>query len=248
MTWDDLNYWRFGEWDVVQERLDDLDKKGQLFCPKRQDLFRALDVCDYSKVKVCIMGQDPYPGRQFATGVAFSIPRSETKFPLTLINILKEYVEDLKYPWPKHGNLERWCAEGVLLWNAYPSCEIEKVGSHYWPEWKLLTQEIVEKLSERSIVFVFLGSKSAEFARYIKPDYANSVLKVGHPSPRGNLFSKTPFTGSRIFSRINVELVNLGLEPVNWRLDEEKITDDEEAGEAPSHVHKTEQDLRLLLS
>lgn len=217
-SWDDLQYWQTGEWQVIQEHLDDMDKAKTKYCPSRENLFAALDATPYDEVKVMIIGQDPYPNPKHATGIAFDIPKVEWPFPPTLENIFKEYVDDLHYDKPSSGSLIPWAKQGVLLWNATPSCQAFKSMSHAdWPEWQLLTQEIVEECSKKGIVFVFLGSKAQQFDKFVDQK-TSLVLKTSHPSPRGNLNSKTPFSGSRIFSTINTKLNERKLGAINWRL------------------------------
>jgi len=223
MTWDDMIFWQSGEWQVVQEKLDDLERAGVACNPERVNLFRALDVLDLERVKVLIVGQDPYPDSRCATGVAFSIPSGVHPFPATLNNILREYVEDLHLEWPPSGNLEQWCKQGVLLWNAIPSCESGKPGSHDWEEWKYLTKEIVELLSKKGIVFCFLGKKAQAFKEYVGPAdtdpiFPNHILEFSHPSPRGSIMSKKPFQNSRMFSTINACLAEQGKDAIDWRL------------------------------
>jgi uracil-DNA glycosylase len=221
MTWDDLAYWRSGEWQVVEERLDDLDKEGRLYNPERQLLFAALDMVPLDKAKVVILGQDPYPSGKYSTGLAFSIPKAATSHPPTLVTLLKEYVDDLHYAYPKNGNLEKWASQGVLLWNAIPSCEVGKSLSHDWVEWAHLTKEIISTLSEKqNMVFVLLGGVARRYASLVDTT-TNDLIETGHPSPRGNLSSKVPFTGSRIYSRINACLARrwAGEKNIDWRLD-----------------------------
>lgn len=218
MDWKDLDYWSTGEWQVVEERLADSKK----YNPGREDLFRALDLTPFDKVKVVFMGQDPYPNPRFATGVAYSIPKTCKELPPTLANILKEYSEDLGYQYPTTFNLEKWCKRGVLLWNVVPSCEEGKSLSHAWDEWVFLTKEILEKLSANPVVFVFVGAYSYRYLKYI-PDQLSlrkdpyKVLYVGHPSPLGK-FAKVPFNGSRIFTKINDSLCTLGKGAIDWKL------------------------------
>jgi len=143
-TWDDLRFWKSGEWQKIEEDLDDWDRKGIQYNPQRTQIFRALDLTPYTQTKVCIIGQDPYPNARHATGVAFSIPKDCLDYPPTLQNIFHEYSDihgDLKYPYPKTGCLETWCSSGVLLWNACPILP-------HWEELTYLTMEIVEKLEE----------------------------------------------------------------------------------------------------
>lgn len=221
MTWEDLDFWDSGEWQVVEEKLDDLDRKGKLYNPKRELIFAALDAVPFERVKVMFCGQDPYPDRNLCMGLAFSIPQGIRKFPPTLNIILDEYASDLHLPKPTSGDLSAWTTEGVLLWNVIPTCLTGISMSHDWVEWSQLTTEIVTKLRDKGIVFAFLGSTAAQYESLIKPihSYPNcAVVRTGHPSPRGNLRSARPFTGSRLFSTINDHLVNLGLESVNWRL------------------------------
>jgi len=216
--WDELKYWDTGEWDVVQERLEDLEKTHVAYNPRRKDLFRALDLTPFKEVRVCILGQDPYPTSKHATGLAFSIPDGIKPFPATLFSIFQEYSSDLSLPHPTGGNLEPWAKQGILLWNVIPSVRAGSPLSHWWPEWFPLTQEILTELSNRGdIVFVFLGAKAREFLKYVNQE-TNTVINVSHPSPRGSLNSRTPFTGSRIFSRINAALCERSKEPINWRL------------------------------
>jgi uracil-DNA glycosylase len=209
-TWDDLDYWRSGEWQVVQEKLDDEEKDKHQVCPERQYLFAALDQTPLRSVRVVIMGQDPYPDGTSATGVAFAIPMGVSRFPASLCNIYREYCDDLHYPYPSTGDLSRWTKQGVLLWNAYPSCRKGSAGSHHWNEWDNLTREIVETLDEQNQpVFCLLGGCARSFGRSIKRSH---IVETSHPSPLG---AKYGFLGSRIFSTINTHLPN---NPINWRL------------------------------
>jgi uracil-DNA glycosylase len=221
MTWDDLQYWQSGEWQVVEERLSDMDKSGKLYNPERQLLFAALDMCALEEVKVVLVGQDPYPSGKYATGLAFSIPKTATSHPPTLSTVLREYEDDLHLPYPKNGNLEKWASQGVLLWNAIPSCEAGKSLSHDWIEWSHLTKELVQTLSNKGgIVFVLLGGVARRYAPNIDTT-RNDLIETGHPSPRANLSSKVPFSGSRIFSTINACLCKRGKAPVDWKLENE---------------------------
>lgn len=214
MTWDDLSFWNSPEWRNIQEHLDRLDKQGLLYNPNRENLFAALDATPYDKVKVIIVGQDPFPKSKHATGIAFSIPPEEKEIPPTLTNIMIEYSKDLHYPFPTNGDLTKWTQEGVLLWNAIPSVLVGMPLSHEgWEGWKELTTEIITTLNLRSdVVFAFLGRVARQFVEFV--DDGNRIIETSHPSPRGSFNSKTPFIGSRLFSTINSKLK----EPINWRL------------------------------
>lgn len=215
-TWDDMVFWQSGEWQVIQERMDDMRKAKKIMNPERELLFAALDAVPLDKVKVVIMGQDPYPNSLHATGIAFSVPSSVKVLPPTLVNILREYVDDLHYQEPANGNLDKWCEQGVLLWNVIPSCEADKPASHTgWDEWRYLTEEIIKELNKRNVVCVFLGGMAREFVKFVEE---NAVLEYSHPSPRGQLSARTPFLGSRMFSAINSALVKQGNPPIDWKL------------------------------
>lgn len=216
MEWDDLDYWQSGEWQVIEEKLDDLDKEGVLYNPDRANLFAALDAIKFDRVKVAIIGQDPYPDSKYATGIAFSIPRKCKTFPPTLLNILNEYSEDLHYPFPRVGDLTPWCERGVLLWNSFPTCQSGRPASHRWLEWEYLTKEIVEKLNHTGVVFVLMGVLAQNYRKYI--DDRSEVIETSHPSPLSNTKGKHPFSGSRLFTTINTKLNALGESPIDWKL------------------------------
>lgn len=216
--WDSLDFWQSKEWQTAQEKLDELDRSHALYCPSRIDLFRALDLCPLEKVSVAILGQDPYPSRNHATGLAFSVPKGIKNLPQTALSILGEYSNDLGLERPAHCDLTSWTRQGVLLLNIAITCGSFPYKSHSdWPEWYSLTREIVRKLSERKIVFCFLGAKAREFVQFVD-DKTNFIIETAHPSPRAGLYSHKPFQGSRIFSRINACLCEKNLYPINWRL------------------------------
>lgn len=224
LGWEDLNYWNTGEWQFVEEQLTDLRKKKVTINPAVKNLFASLSSIKYEDVKVMFCGQDPYPQHKYATGLAFSIPKEEKTFPPTLSMIFDEYESDLHYSRPKHGDLTKWVKEGVLLWNCIPSCTEGHSLSHNWDEWSFLTKEIVDKLKEKGCVFVFFGSIARSYASEVYDLDNCRVIETSHPSPRSNNFTKksnrvSPFIGSRIFSRTNGFLNEIGLETIDWRLE-----------------------------
>lgn len=206
----DLEYWRTGEWQVIKERLKDEAE----YNPSSSLLFASLGAVHPDAIRVAILGQDPYPNAKHCTGVAFSIPRTleEREWPPTLVNILKEYEDDLGYPAPKNGDLTKWCEQGVLLWNVYPSCRAGHPGSHRWNEWEYLTNEIINKLEKNRVIFVSLGRVATDFIKHLVDPYH---IRTSHPSPLG---VRRGFSGSRIFTRVNVSLADLGHKPIDWRL------------------------------
>ncbi len=218
--WPELKWWDSGERQVVEEKIDDLERAGVVCQPKRSDLYRALSVTPLRDVRVVVLGQDPYPTPGMATGVAFSIPKDVTpvEYPATLKIFLAEYCSDLGHVLPSSGDLSPWTRQGVLLWNAIPSCQSGHPLSNDWDEWRYLTGEIIQRLNEAGgVVFVFLGAVAASFSGEIDTTRSR-IIKTSHPSPRGNRFGKSPFTGSRLFSTINAKLVELEKTPVDWRL------------------------------
>jgi uracil-DNA glycosylase len=221
--WSELRWWNSGERQVCEEKIDDLERAGTVCNPKRKLLYEALRVTSLRDCRVAIIGQDPYPSPEMATGIAFSIPKdiSSERFPATLKLILGELHSDLHCPQPSHGDLSAWTRQGVLLWNAIPSCQSGHPLSNNWDEWRYLTEEIVGRLSERGgTVFVFLGTVATSYAGKID-EVHNRIIRASHPSPRGNKFGKRPFTGSRIFSTINARCAELGQQPINWELKDE---------------------------
>lgn len=218
--WPELKFWSSGEWQVAEEKLNDLRRKHTVVNPSINNLFRALDLVKLSEVRVAFLGQDPYPSHDLATGLAFSIPDIIKSFPPTLNCIFDEYESDLHLPRPKSGSLEGWAKQGVLLWNVIPTCTAGHSLSHDWAEWFFLTTEIIEKLKEKGVVFVFLGTRARAYASLVKEASNCITIETSHPSPRASLRSRTTyaFRGSRLFSRINDALNTLGLETIDWRL------------------------------
>jgi len=218
--WPELKWWSSGENQVIEEKLDALDKQGHPYSPSRECLYRALSLTSPETCKVAVVGQDPYPEARYCTGVAFSIPSSLRKYPPTLQVIYQELLNDLHFE-RKTGSLESWCNQGVLLWNSTPTYQASlskpKVNLHaYWTEWTYLTKEIIETLSDKGIVFVLLGSRAREYSRYISLSN-NYLIELGHPSPIGYR-ANNPFKSSRLFSVVNDKLVNNGLQAIDWRL------------------------------
>lgn len=221
----DLDYFNSGEWQVVDERLKDSEKINRRigndgYNPGRSRLFAALQAVPSGEVKVAIIGQDPYPQSKYSTGIAFAIPGElrQDEFPPTLQAVFREYCSDLGHNLPSTGDLGQWSRSGVLLWNAIPSCGPGKSLSHDWTEWSYLTHEIIQRLSNKGVVFALLGQVARRYLNDISLTN-NSVILTSHPSPRGSINSKTPFVGSRLFSTINDKLVNNGQETIDWRLE-----------------------------
>jgi len=178
--------------------------------PRQEDWFKALELTPFDKVKVVILGQDPYHTKGMAHGLAFSVQPHIKTLPPSLRNILKEYQSDLGYPQPRSGDLRAWAERGVLLWNTILTVEEGKPLSHAGIGWEKLTYEIIKFLSEKKVAFLLMGRKAQEYTAACGD---SPVVAVPHPSP----LSKG-FEGSKPFTRVNKELEKLQVEPVEWRL------------------------------
>lgn len=181
--------------------------------PPGADIFRAFDLCPFDKVKVVILGQDPYHEPGQAHGLCFSV-QDGTIFPPSLVNIFKEIESDLRIPAPKTGNLTRWADQGVLLLNATLTVRAHHAGSHQNRGWEQFTDTVIHKLAaERDhIVYLLWGAYAQRKGSFIDSS-KNLVLKSAHPSP---LSAYRGFFGNRHFSKANEYLKANGMEPINW--------------------------------
>lgn len=187
---------------------------GRRIYPAGKSIFNAFDRCPVDKVKVVILGQDPYHEEGQAHGLCFSVPEGVTP-PPSLINIFKEIKNDLGKDIPLSGNLERWADQGVLLLNATLTVEAHKAGSHQKRGWERFTDAVIKRLTEQrsNIVFMLWGAYAQKKGAFINTSQ-NLVLKSVHPSPlsanRGGWF------GNHHFSKANDYLVSVGKEPIEW--------------------------------
>ncbi|MDD2995381.1 MAG: uracil-DNA glycosylase [Paludibacter sp.] len=184
----------------------------QIF-PAGSQIFNAFDQCPFNKVKVVIIGQDPYHGPGQAHGLCFSV-NDGVAFPPSLLNIFKEIERDLGIPSPKSGNLTRWAQQGVLLLNATLTVEAHKAGSHQGRGWETFTDAAIRKLaSERqNIVFMLWGSYAQQKGAMIDAS-KHLILKSVHPSP---LSAYRGFIGCGHFSQANQFLEAKGLDKIHW--------------------------------
>ena len=184
----------------------------QIF-PVGSQIFNAFDQCPFDKVKVVIIGQDPYHGPGQAHGLCFSV-NDGVPFPPSLLNIFKEIERDLGIPYPQSGNLTRWAQQGVLLLNATLTVEAHKAGSHQGRGWETFTDAAIRKLaSERqNIVFMLWGSYAQQKGAMIDAS-KHLILKSVHPSP---LSAYRGFIGCGHFSQANQFLEAKGLDKIHW--------------------------------
>lgn len=176
-------------------------------------IFNAFNLCPFDKVKVVIIGQDPYHGPGQAHGLCFSV-RDGIPFPPSLVNIFKEIESDLGIPFPKSGNLERWAIQGVLLLNAILTVRANMAGSHQGKGWEQFTDSVIRILNEqkRNLVFLLWGAYAQQKGAVIDRS-KHLVLESVHPSP---LSATRGFFGNKHFSRCNEYLISNGIEPIKW--------------------------------
>ncbi len=184
----------------------------QCFPPAGQ-IFNAFDSCPFDKVKVVIIGQDPYHDVGQAHGLCFSVNEG-VRIPPSLENIYKEIQRDLGKPVPQSGNLQRWAQQGVLLLNATLTVEAHRPGSHQNKGWEELTDAAIMALNQHRehLVYMLWGSYAQRKGQFIDR-HRNLVLTAVHPSP---LSAFRGFIGCGHFSKANNYLVQNGFEPINW--------------------------------
>ena len=186
---------------------------GKQIYPKGSEWFNALNLTPLDKVRVVILGQDPYHGEGQAHGLCFSV-RHGVKPPPSLLNIYKELMSDLGATAPHHGNLEAWAAQGVLLLNSVLTVEAGKAASHQGKGWERFTDAIVRLVNDqpRPIAFVLWGNYAQKKAGFVDAN-RHLVIKSVHPSP---LSVHNGFFGSKPFSKINSFLQTTGQPEIRW--------------------------------
>jgi uracil-DNA glycosylase len=192
---------------------------GKRIFPRPNLWFHALDLTPLDEVRVVILGQDPYHGEGQAHGLCFSVMPG-VRTPPSLVNIYKEMETDLGIPPARHGNLEHWARQGVLLLNAVLTVEMGKAASHQGRGWERFTDAIIRLVNAKTepVVFMLWGSyaqKKAAFVESIEQGGRHLVLKAPHPSP---LSAYNGFFGCRHFSKANAFLKAHGMKPIDWRL------------------------------
>ena len=185
---------------------------GEVF-PKGRDIFRAFDKCPFDKLKVVIIGQDPYHGVGQANGLCFSVGEG-VPFPPSLQNIFKEVNSDTGAPIPTSGNLDRWAEQGVLLLNAVLTVRAHQAASHAGRGWEQFTDAVVRAIATRKqgVVYMLWGSYAQRKGAIADPNN-NLILKSVHPSP---LSSYRGFFGCRHFSKANDYLANISKTQIIW--------------------------------
>ncbi len=181
--------------------------------PPGNKIFNAFDLCPFNKVKVVIIGQDPYHEPNQACGLCFSVT-DNVQQPPSLKNIFKELHNDIGKPIPESGDLTHWARQGVLLLNATLTVRAHQAGSHQGKGWEEFTDAVIKKLAtERTgLVFILWGAYAQKKGAFIDRS-KHLVLQSAHPSP---LSAYNGFFGCHHFSQTNKWLIDHGIEPINW--------------------------------
>jgi uracil-DNA glycosylase len=190
---------------------------GKRIFPKGSEWFRALDLTPLNDVRVVILGQDPYHGPGQAHGLCFSV-QPGVRTPPSLGNIYKEMHSDLGIAPARHGFLESWAQQGVLLLNSVLTVEMAQAASHQGRGWEQFTDAIIRLVNAKAepVVFMLWGSYAQKKAAFVDTS-RHLVLKAAHPSP---LSAHNGFLGCGHFSKANAFLVEKGLKPIDWTLPE----------------------------
>lgn len=189
--------------------------KGYQILPPGPQIFAALDNTPFNKVKVVIIGQDPYHGPKQAHGLCFSV-NDGIPFPPSLLNIFKELKSDIDFKIPQSGNLSSWAKQGVLLLNASLTVKLNEANSHSKLGWQIFTDKIISEVSSKknNIVFILWGAYAQSKLNLIDT-HKHLVLQSVHPSP---LSASRGFFGCKHFSKTNEYLTSKNIEPINWQL------------------------------
>jgi len=191
------------------------EKQRYTIYPPGSLIFNAFNRTPFDRVRVVILGQDPYHGRGQAHGLCFSVPFG-IKPPPSLVNIFKELNSDLGLLFPEHGNLEKWADQGILLLNATLTVRANQAGSHQNRGWEQFTDAAIRKISteKRGVVFLLWG-RYAQAKQSLIDRNKHYTLTAAHPSP---FSAQNGFFGCRHFSKTNALLIRNRLSPIDWQL------------------------------
>jgi len=190
-------------------------QSGKIIYPSGKEYFSAFNMTPFEKVKVVIIGQDPYHGPDQAHGLCFSV-KEGIQFPPSLLNIFKELESDVGCNRPQNGSLIKWAKQGVLLLNSVLTVENGKAASHQGKGWEQFTDEVIRTLNQEreNIVFILWGAYAQKKAAFVDRK-KHFVIESPHPSP---LSSHRGFFGSKPFSKANNYLKSKGIKPIDWSL------------------------------
>lgn len=198
----------------IKHFLTEEKAKGKTIYPPGPLIFNAFDKTPFEKVRVVILGQDPYHGPGQAMGLSFSVPE-QIPVPASLRNIYKELHRDIGFSIPTHGNLTPWTQQGVFLLNSILTVEKNMAGSHSRIGWHLFTDAVIKTLSDhrKGLVFLLWGNFARSKKGLINETH-HTILEAAHPSP----LARDAFKGCSHFSKTNSILVSRGDTPINWSL------------------------------
>ena len=201
---------------VLAQQLDHLDEienriSSDRYLPHNGQVMRALSY-DFTKAKVLILGQDPYPNPDHANGLAFSVSPTISKLPASLRNIYKELESDLGVAAPLHGDLTSWAEQGVVLLNRTLTCRTGESNSHLRVGWEIFTEACVKALANAGAIAILWGAGAKQASRFFQPE---RLVMSAHPSP---LSAYRGFFGSKPFSKTNRALRDARREAIDWAL------------------------------
>lgn len=191
------------------------EQQSHVVYPAEKDIFSALKLTPYENVNVLLLGQDPYPGKDQAHGLCFSVKPGISP-PASLRNIYKELHADVGFRIPNNGYLAPWAKQGVLMLNAVLTVRAGESNSHKGKGWEVFTDTIISRVSERDspVVFVFWGAYAQKKIKLIDTE-RHTIIQSAHPSP---LSARNGFFGSRPFSAINQALQRAGKPEIDWQI------------------------------
>lgn len=200
--------------DQIKSLLVQEKQSGNVVYPPGGLIFKAFELAPFDKVKVVILGQDPYHNPGEAMGLCFSVPKDK-RVPPSLKNIYKEINEDLGIPPATHGDLTQWANQGVFLLNAMLTVRHKSPGSHKKIGWQTFTDAVIKTLSDHRNGLVFLlWGRFAQSKSPLIDQFKHHVLQAAHPSP----LARNAFAGCKHFSRTNDLLRGMNLSPIDWKI------------------------------
>ena len=197
----------------IKDHLISDNAEGKIVLPEPKNFFRAFDLCELNKVKVIIIGQDPYHTPGVPNGLAFSVNKNQ-KLPPSLINIFRELESDLGIK-NSSGDLSAWSRQGVLLLNTSLSVCAGLPASHSNIGWENFTNAVIEEIQKKKNMIFLLWGKHAQQKKALIQEN-NFILEAAHPSP---MSANNGFFGCNLFSKINNLLTSLGSDPIDWQLE-----------------------------
>lgn len=216
-SWKEILHEEFDKpyFQQIPQHLKTEKSQGKIIYPPGSQIFNAFNTTPFDKIKVVILGQDPYHGPGQAHGLCFSVQNGVPP-PPSLINIFKELHQDIGMKIPNHGNLTKWAEHGVFLLNASLTVRAGEPMSHSKIGWAQFTDAVIRTISARKehVVF-FLWGKFAQDKRMLIDENKHLILRAAHPSP---LSAFNGFFGCKHFSKANEYLMSKGIDPVDWGL------------------------------